>query len=768
MGDHQSARDRGVTGQRDWLAHKVTGHQYPDAPFVIIVGGQPHIVCLNCWCAFYGCSRSSYFRVQRLLRANEYDFDKADRRSGKVRSVPYLEAVEWVFDYATSFGDYMPDDAVIQFPVCSVEELWTHYRTDFPIGTTIVTKGTLGELMRQEYSNITYRHHKNFTQCSFCLQCDSHVQNTKLPTHLREAWVEKKALHRQWIKVEKRKYYTHRRKARTNPEKYLSIIMDGMDQAKTTLPSVARESKKTERLARLKTCLTGVLVHGHAPFSLVYVTPDRYPKDANYNCAVLLDVLNRIESPLPDTLYLQLDGAGDNKNKTVLAMLGMLIALRVFNKIKLSFLPVGHTHEDIDQMFSRFAEHLRGELCPTVDKLADLLAGAFTPTPVVIVNPLPVADFRAWIRPVMLTQWKNITNFRCFKLQLNDDGQAVVSARPWMQPGGPVGAAVVQPVVPAEERTPGRALVVQGPATIRRAAAPVAGEWQPAFGQRVFAVDRGREDSIMIHTVPTRVIACKEILESVAEFVNLDILTPEHHSSWKGYIQQFQEEDARNCAMCVTFRQQLASTTVNKHLERAEFNRRRRTANHVEKEMNTHLADISFASVHRMMAIPFPAESVGAAPALHNDGVLAGPAVRGIHDAHDPSRPFRIGTARSFMQHRPAPNKYAERVGTFVAILTPGDVMPWTLAEIVGIPVEEKEYPEIKVHWYGCTPSGMKKDALEQSRFRPLWGTPKKYVVTKKPGGRAALCSKEYMDSVPVWGVQFAKAGGPLPPTSVV
>ena len=32
-----------------------------------------------------------------------------------------------------------------------------------------------------------------------------------------------------------------------------------------------------------------------------------------------------------------------------------LVEEKVFDKIKLSFLMVGHTHEDVDQMFSRYS-----------------------------------------------------------------------------------------------------------------------------------------------------------------------------------------------------------------------------------------------------------------------------------------------------------------------------------------------------------------------------------------------------------------------------
>jgi hypothetical protein len=62
---------------------------------------------------------------------------------------------------------------------------------------------------------------------------------------------------------------------------------------------------------------------------------------------------------LPPKLYLQLDGTTrQNKNQYLFGYLGGLIARGVFDEILVSFLPVGHTHEDIDALFSRFSKAL--------------------------------------------------------------------------------------------------------------------------------------------------------------------------------------------------------------------------------------------------------------------------------------------------------------------------------------------------------------------------------------------------------------------------
>jgi hypothetical protein len=62
---------------------------------------------------------------------------------------------------------------------------------------------------------------------------------------------------------------------------------------------------------------------------------------------------------LPPTLYLQLDNASDNKSRHFLAFLAYLIEQKIFHKIKVSYLIVGHTHEDIDAFFSVLSRYFK-------------------------------------------------------------------------------------------------------------------------------------------------------------------------------------------------------------------------------------------------------------------------------------------------------------------------------------------------------------------------------------------------------------------------
>lgn len=55
--------------------------------------------------------------------------------------------------------------------------------------------------------------------------------------------------------------------------------------------------------------------------------------------------------------------------------------LFLFQQIKRSFLMVGHTHEDVDQMFSRVSVHIARKSVPTLPILQDLAREAYHPMP---------------------------------------------------------------------------------------------------------------------------------------------------------------------------------------------------------------------------------------------------------------------------------------------------------------------------------------------------------------------------------------------------
>lgn len=110
-----------------------------------------------------------------------------------------------------------------------------------------------------------------------------------------------------------------------------------MDQNKTNIPSLVQEAKSTQSLLRLRTHLTGALVHTRSPNGkYIYAFYDilQWPHDSNLTIQVLNNILLSFKDRLPSTLYLQLDNCGrENKNRYLLGFCALLVMKDVFRKV---------------------------------------------------------------------------------------------------------------------------------------------------------------------------------------------------------------------------------------------------------------------------------------------------------------------------------------------------------------------------------------------------------------------------------------------------
>jgi hypothetical protein len=94
----------------------------------------------------------------------------------------------------------------------------------------------------------------------------------------------------------------------------MSIIIDGMDQAKTTLPHFVHASKFTSTMWRLRVHLVGVIVHGVGVYGFFDLF--EFSHSTNLTLSVLMNIFYIHRDSLPDTLYLQMDNcARENKNR---------------------------------------------------------------------------------------------------------------------------------------------------------------------------------------------------------------------------------------------------------------------------------------------------------------------------------------------------------------------------------------------------------------------------------------------------------------------
>lgn len=135
-------------------------------------------------------------------------------------------------------------------------------------------------------------------------------------------------------------YYKHRYKARRFPDKYLTVIDDGMDQKTTNIPRVRRKTKATCNLTYIGTHLVGAILHSgqSSKGKEIYGSFDFYqwPHDPNLTASVLLRMLAKWCQfyKLPPIFCLQLDNCvKENKNQYMMWLFALLVELLVFDKV---------------------------------------------------------------------------------------------------------------------------------------------------------------------------------------------------------------------------------------------------------------------------------------------------------------------------------------------------------------------------------------------------------------------------------------------------
>ena len=168
--------------------------------------------------------------------------------------------------------------------------------------------------------------------------------------HQRSLATNLYSFHRAMYTGEKEAYYSRCLDAMRQPEQFMSINTDGMDQFKTSIP---------RNIGDLPQCgqhLQGVIEHGQE--FVIYRSYDNVRKDQclAMHC-LLLQIERRIRRdaelnrPFPQTHYFQIDGGPENANKSTLALMALLVVSGVFQQVILSRIPRGHGHLDNDSKY---------------------------------------------------------------------------------------------------------------------------------------------------------------------------------------------------------------------------------------------------------------------------------------------------------------------------------------------------------------------------------------------------------------------------------
>ena len=161
----------------------------------------------------------------------------------------------------------------------------------------------------------------------------------------------------------------------------VTSILDSMDAAKHAWPrSRSMQSKEFASFVRPRLTSTSLIVHGY--MVLLALSPSLVTTGSARTAEILAAGLTKLATKLDMRcvfLELQADNsAKEVKNIGMLRVVALWICLHKLGAAQISFLTSGHSHEDIDAMFSVIRSHLeRCHELPTPVAFRDSLRSFF-------------------------------------------------------------------------------------------------------------------------------------------------------------------------------------------------------------------------------------------------------------------------------------------------------------------------------------------------------------------------------------------------------
>jgi hypothetical protein len=363
----------------EWLSNMCVTWWIPSVQGGMIL--QPrvhsHIVCEEALCKLYGFSKAK-LNAAKTKNPSFSGISEASLNQHAAKSVMQDNMFMWLTDFFESFGDHMPNSDQIHMPTyCTKRRLYVTYCEEMINNNTprrnIGSETSFRDFINSKFSNVRFPRKTRLARCDFCTSINS--RRLKCQTEEQKKLLKDEIQLHMKITSEERQMYHHRRTlAQRHPDKIASIIIDASE--KIRIPNIVPIPKQLARANILELGISGVICHNTERKHILLTFPD-FPKGADTNISMvfwqLSDMLSSYNSVSnhPSILFVQMDNGSENKNRWMFGFLSMLVFWKWFDEINLFFLQPGHTHEDIDQLFSTISMHLD---CTTIGSYPSLLS----------------------------------------------------------------------------------------------------------------------------------------------------------------------------------------------------------------------------------------------------------------------------------------------------------------------------------------------------------------------------------------------------------
>lgn len=288
---------------------------------------------------------------------------------------------------ADQTGNTMPDTQQVHLPFYDKQDVYKLFCDQYrALEQTAPPQLTYFYSVWKRYAgHIKVRTVTRFAKCTICESFKDEMQRAARTAKLVTKVQQDRQAHYDFIASERQAYKMNQDNAALNPSEYMSLAIDGADQSAFGLPHFVTVTKDT-RGHSLKVKLIGILQHGTEKSVALYTMTENHETGGNHVIECIHRYLNSRNDQygLPKVLCIQMDNCTrENKNRYTLGYLESLVLWGVFEEVYASFLPVGHTHIDIDQVFSRTATRLHAKSAITLHELHTELSLSYTPAPVV-------------------------------------------------------------------------------------------------------------------------------------------------------------------------------------------------------------------------------------------------------------------------------------------------------------------------------------------------------------------------------------------------
>ncbi len=287
--------------------------------------------------------------------------------SSSILSAPAKEAIiAYLVKVADETGDKMPDTNEKHLPFQSKQEVYNHFRDHFQRTTengqcNLPSLNYFLRTWKKSCRQIKVRKSTRFSKCDICEHLNAEMKHRITTFQSTSDLLFQKRAHFSMVLDERLEYKRKKDIASLDPSNAWSVIIDGADQRAYGLPHFISKTK-AQRGQALRVKLIGILEHAAENKLRLLTMTDEHKSGANH----IIESIHRylmdrsLSSAVPPTMYVQVDNCTrENKNRFFLSYMESLVRWKVFKVIEVSFLPIGHTHEDIDQAFSTTSNRLR-------------------------------------------------------------------------------------------------------------------------------------------------------------------------------------------------------------------------------------------------------------------------------------------------------------------------------------------------------------------------------------------------------------------------